>query len=79
MNKDCVIGIDMGGTKISTALADLNGNVLSQCTIPTNAFEGEEAVLNRIINTIDTVISKAGKDVSKCKDNRNRFTRTFRF
>jgi glucokinase len=61
MNKNCVIGIDMGGTKISTALADLNGKVLSQCTIPTNAFEGEEAVLNRIFSTIDTVIKESGK------------------
>lgn len=61
MNKNCVIGIDMGGTKISTALADLSGKVLSQCTIPTNAFEGEEVVLNRILITIDTVMSEAGK------------------
>jgi len=61
MNKNCVIGIDMGGTKISTALADLNGRVLSKCTIPTNAIEGEEAVLARIISTIDRVMKEAGK------------------
>jgi len=67
MNKNCVIGIDMGGTKISTALADLEGNVLSKCTVATNASEGEDAVLNRIIGTIDTVISKAGKSAVNVK------------
>ncbi|MGL4774322.1 MAG: ROK family protein [Clostridium sp.] len=54
-----VVGIDLGGTKISTALADLEGNVISNTTVPTNAVEGEEAVLNRIIKTVETVIEKA--------------------
>ena len=44
MNK-YVVGVDLGGTKISTALADFEGNVLAQSIIPTNAHEGEERVL----------------------------------
>lgn len=39
--KNYVVGVDLGGTKISTALADLAGNVLAQSIIPTNAHEGE--------------------------------------
>lgn len=51
-----VVGVDLGGTKISTALSDLNGEVISQTTVPTNANEGEIPVLNRIIESVDKVI-----------------------
>ncbi|MGL4572788.1 MAG: ROK family protein [Clostridium sp.] len=57
MNK-YVVGVDLGGTKISTALADCEGNVLAQSIIPTNAHEGEERVLERIIKSIQSVISE---------------------
>ncbi|MDP4146239.1 MAG: ROK family protein [Bacillota bacterium] len=61
MDKNYVIGIDLGGTKISGALADLDGNVISQCTIPTNAAEGEQPVLNRIVQVIENVMKDANK------------------
>lgn len=61
MNKNYVVGIDLGGTKISGALADIDGVILSQYTIPTNAMEGEEAVLSRIIEVIEKVIMEAKK------------------
>lgn len=51
-----VVGVDLGGTKISTALSNLNGEVISQTTVPTNANEGEIPVLNRIIESIEKVI-----------------------
>lgn len=54
--KNYVIGVDLGGTKINTVLADLHGNVISQKTLPTEAKEGELPVLNRIIETVETVI-----------------------
>lgn len=57
--KNYVIGVDLGGTKISTALSTIEGNILSQTVVPTNAKEGEIAVLNRIISTIDEVINSA--------------------
>jgi glucokinase len=63
MDKKFVIGIDLGGTKISGALSDLDGKVLSMETIPTNAHEGDAAVLNRIISVIDKVIETSGKNV----------------
>ncbi|MEQ8197698.1 MAG: ROK family protein, partial [Clostridiaceae bacterium] len=65
--KDYVIGIDLGGTKISCAISDLDGKVIAQTTIPTLAQEGETAVLNRIIKSVDTVISESGVSASEIK------------
>ncbi|AGK98676.1 ROK family protein [Clostridium pasteurianum] len=61
MGKKYVIGIDLGGTKISGALSDVDGNVLSQYTLPTNAFEGETAVLERVIKVVDKVLNDGNK------------------
>lgn len=47
-----LVGVDLGGTKISTALSDLEGNVLHKLVIPTRASEGEEAVMERISSSI---------------------------
>lgn len=55
--KRYVIGVDLGGTKISTALSTMNGEILSNQVVATNAVEGEEAVLGRIISTIEKVLS----------------------
>jgi glucokinase len=57
--KKYVVGVDLGGTKISTALANLNGEVISQTTVPTNSNEGEIPVLNRIIESVEKVIKDA--------------------
>lgn len=51
-----IIGVDLGGTKISCALSDLAGNIIETQVVATNANEGEMAVLNRIINIIDKVM-----------------------
>ncbi|MBC2582539.1 ROK family protein [Clostridium sp. DJ247] len=67
MTKKYVIGIDLGGTKINGVVTDLNGVVLSQYTISTNADQGEEVVLDRIIQVIDNVIETSGKSISEIK------------
>jgi glucokinase len=67
MDKRYVIGIDLGGTKICGALADLEGTVLSMNTISTDAFEGEEAVLDRIISVILKVAEDSGKSLDEVK------------
>ena len=36
------IGVDLGGTKIYTALADENGNILKEIIKPTEASKGYE-------------------------------------
>lgn len=67
MNKNYVIGIDLGGTKINGALADLEGKIISQYTMPTNAAEGEEAVLGRIVMVIEKVMELADKNTDSIK------------
>ena len=58
MNKKYVIGVVLGGTKICTALVDLEGNIIEKIEIKTEADKGSEAILNNIINTIDKVSDK---------------------
>lgn len=65
--KNYVVGIDLGGTKISCALADLEGQVISQNTVPTNAQEGEIPVLNRIIQCVQTVLSNGDMTIDKVR------------
>ncbi|MDT8719425.1 ROK family protein [Clostridium sp. 19966] len=56
MDKKYVVGVDLGGTKICTALSDLEGNIIAKEVVATNAQEGEAAVLGRICDTIEKVI-----------------------
>jgi glucokinase len=45
-------GIDLGGTKILAVILDENGNILSKSERSTNANEGSEAVIGRMIELI---------------------------
>ena len=54
--KKYVRGVDLGGTKISTAISTIEGNILANVVLPTKAEEGEAAVLGRIVQSIDEVI-----------------------
>ncbi|MCT4621946.1 MAG: ROK family protein [Marinisporobacter sp.] len=60
-----VIGIDLGGTKISGAVANFKGDIISQYTLPTKAEEGEKAVLERIIKVVEKVINESNVDKEK--------------
>ena len=62
MKKKYVVGVDLGGTKIYTALVDLEGNIIKEKTVETLANEGEQAVMGRIIDTINYVIDGTDKD-----------------
>lgn len=63
--KKYVIGIDLGGTKISTALSTFEGEVLKNVVVPTKADEGEVPVLNRIIGTIEEVLTKGKVEIDE--------------
>ena len=65
MEKKYVVGVDLGGTKIYTALVDLEGNIIKEKTVETLAHEGEQAVLGRIIDTINYVIDGTEKNLIK--------------
>ena len=65
MEKKYVVGVDLGGTKIYTALVDLEGNIIKEKTVETLAHEGEQAVMGRIIDTINYVIDGTEKNLIK--------------
>lgn len=52
---DYVVGVDLGGTRLRSALADLNGNVIRQRAGPTHAAEGRDAVIAHLADEIREV------------------------
>lgn len=55
-----IAGVDLGGTKILTALADGTGKVLAEVEVPTEAERGVEGVLGNICATLEHVCAGAG-------------------
>lgn len=60
MKKPYIVGVDLGGTKIYTAVATLKGAVVSEIKIPTEAHLGKKHVINNIITSIHSCIKNAG-------------------
>ena len=58
------IGIDLGGTKIGTALMDADGQILARETCETGADEGQTAVIDRMVNTAQQVMRSGGASQS---------------
>lgn len=59
---ELVVGVDLGGTKIYTALADRDGRLLTEIKIPTEARHGPEHVIKRIVDTVNRVKEQGGVD-----------------
>ncbi|PKK39713.1 putative ROK-family transcriptional regulator [Clostridiaceae bacterium JG1575] len=59
-SKKYVIGIDLGGTKISTAIADSTGHIIEKTTLATGAKDGEFHVMNRMISSVEQVLEASG-------------------
>jgi len=58
---NCYIGIDLGGTNLRAAIADTDtGQVFHQRKCPTQAAEGQEAVIQRIIQLIRELVQIEG-------------------
>ncbi|NLS77254.1 MAG: ROK family protein [Chloroflexi bacterium] len=55
------IGIDLGGTKISTALMDEHGAILARAGCETEAATGQDAVIARMVDTAKQVARDGGK------------------
>lgn len=53
-------GIDLGGTKINTGIANNKGEIISNIIIDTKAEEGQDAVIDRMIKSVYTVLERAG-------------------
>lgn len=54
------MGVDLGGTKIHTALADEEGNILAEVRIATGAQEGQTAVIQRMVDSVAEVCTALG-------------------
>ncbi|MBU5455515.1 ROK family protein [Caproiciproducens sp. MSJ-32] len=65
MEKKYVVGVDLGGTKIYTALVNLDGEIIEEITIKTEAEKGEKVVLDNILKTIDKVLENVDKEEVK--------------
>lgn len=55
-------GIDLGGTKILTVIADENRNLLSKIKIPTESPEGVQHVINNMFRSVEKGCIEAGID-----------------
>ena len=49
MEKEYLIGVDLGGTKIEAGLVDLNGKVVKKIVMPTEASKGKAQVIQNIV------------------------------
>ena len=55
-----VVGIDIGGTKLATVVADGKGNILSKVRRPTRADKGPEYAIQLLFEMVYETISQAG-------------------
>ncbi|MBU0478711.1 ROK family glucokinase [bacterium] len=63
MNKSFLIGVDLGGTNLKTGLVNMDGKILKKIIADTG--ESKDIVLKQIVEAIENIISKTGKDKSE--------------
>jgi glucokinase len=59
------VGIDLGGTKILTIVTDDAGNVTGDARVPTQAADGPDAVMKRIVESVHIAAGQAGVSASE--------------
>lgn len=58
------IGVDLGGTTVKAGIVSVDGKILNQLTVPTDAEKGPEAVAQQIVKVIkDIQHSKSGDEI----------------
>ena len=60
-----VLAIDLGGTKILIALISNKGQMLAKERCPTQAGKGPQSVINRMLSSIDRLLSRENIDASQ--------------
>ncbi|HDQ70764.1 MAG TPA: ROK family protein [Chloroflexi bacterium] len=60
-----VVGVDLGGTKISTALVDVNGQIIAHDYRETQADKGQAVVIDRMLDAVRQVMEQA--DIPKAQ------------
>jgi glucokinase len=62
--KSLALGVDLGGSKILTAVVGAEGEIFSRDSCATPAAEGPEAVIKSILVSVDRALSQAGIAIS---------------
>ena len=61
MSDQCVAGIDIGGTKIALAVADLEGRVIEKARFPARTGErGPHAIIEEALACVERMLAKTG-------------------
>jgi glucokinase len=63
--KQRFLGVDLGGSKILTAVIDTQGKILSRDYRSTQAEKGAEVVIRAILNSAGSAVKQAGMDIKK--------------
>lgn len=58
--KQYILGIDIGGTKLAAGVVTLNGEQVSQDRVPTMVAEGPDKVIDRLVDLCRRVVALAG-------------------
>jgi glucokinase len=58
--KEYYLGLDLGGTKILTGLADSSGKIITRSRRDTEAELGEDKIIENMVATIEDVLEKSG-------------------
>lgn len=61
------VGVDLGGTKILTAVADQKGNILADSKVATEVEKGEKYIINKIEKSIRSVAASAELNLEEIK------------
>ncbi len=64
-HKELILGVDLGGTKIATALATAHGEILSRGYSLTPAQAGPDAVISSIFTAIEKNLSSSKVELSQ--------------
>ncbi len=56
MDKDYIISVDLGGTKILSALIDSQNKIVSRVKFPTEIKKGEQGLIDSIIQSLDRLV-----------------------
>ncbi|MBS4031268.1 MAG: ROK family protein [Clostridiales bacterium] len=65
MNNNLIAAIDLGGTKIYTVLADVQGKILAFTREETKSTQGSDAIIRQMASTVHTVFEQAGQSTSR--------------
>ncbi len=65
--KKYVIGVDLGGTKILSAIVDRSGKIVERVNLPTEAALGPKRVIGNIRDSVNLLLAKSGIPLSQIK------------